>query len=163
MPILQKLALELSAGDRASDPLRSTQGSRATGGLPVPRPPPLPGVTAHRQRAGRQGRPAPPPARQREDHARQVRPSVADSDESARAAVGAVLAARGDSLGTERADLRENRRSARLAGLRSPSTSRTLAVSLRTCGQRWACRLTCAFALAVIDCLWLSLILLRAD
>jgi integrase len=29
-----------------------------------------------------------------------------DSDESARAAVGAVLAARGDWLGTERADLR---------------------------------------------------------
>jgi integrase len=36
-----------------------------------------------------------------------------DSDESARAAVAAVLAARGDSLGTERADLRQNRRSAR--------------------------------------------------
>ena len=36
-----------------------------------------------------------------------------DSDESARAAVGAVPAARGDRLGTERADLRSNRRSAR--------------------------------------------------
>lgn len=36
-----------------------------------------------------------------------------DSNESARATVGAVLAARGDSLGTERADLRRKRRSAR--------------------------------------------------
>ena len=36
-----------------------------------------------------------------------------DSDESARAAVGAVLAARGDWLGTERPDLHENRRSGR--------------------------------------------------
>src|SRR3954451_17756371 len=36
-----------------------------------------------------------------------------DSDESARAAVGAVLAARGDWLATERPDLRENRRSGR--------------------------------------------------
>jgi integrase len=34
-----------------------------------------------------------------------------DSDESARAAVGAVLAARGDSSGTERADLRDDHKS----------------------------------------------------
>jgi integrase len=42
-----------------------------------------------------------------------------DSDESARAAVSAVLAARGDWLGTERADLRYNRRSARCLTQRS--------------------------------------------
>jgi hypothetical protein len=70
-------ATDLDVGDRASRAWCAAEGGRATGGFPVPRCPALLGVTTDRQRAGREGRPAPAPACQREDDAGHLRPSLA--------------------------------------------------------------------------------------
>ncbi len=64
-------------GDRTGGASGPTQGGGATGGLPVPRPPPLLRVAAHRVRARRQDGAAPPPARLGHDDAEHLRTPVA--------------------------------------------------------------------------------------
>ncbi len=68
---------DLDVGHRAGHPLRPAEDHRAAPSVPLPRPAALPGKPAHRQRPRRQGRPAPAPAWQRQDHARHLRTSLA--------------------------------------------------------------------------------------